>query len=182
MEAGAATIRDYGLGIIPGLLQTPDYARAIIHAAVSDWSAKDVDHRMKGRMARQRRLKSDRAPRFDAVIDESVLHRVVGDQAIMRAQLKQLLELSKRPNVTLRVVPFKTGAPLSANHKFIILEFEPPNVHDVVFIESLTGDYYLDLPHQIDVYKRTFRALVEQAAEPEATYDIISAMIDGQRT
>jgi transcriptional regulator with XRE-family HTH domain len=177
LEAEAASISDYGLGIMPGLLQTPDYARAVVRAAVPRWVPEVVEQRVEGRMARQRLLFSERVPHFEAVVDESVLHRVVGSRAIMRAQLERLLELSDLPGVTLRVIPYAAGALPAGNNKFIILRFALPTVSDVVFIEGLTGDLYLEDPDDVEVYNTTFRTLIHLAASPDTTREIIAAMI-----
>ena len=134
------------------------------------------------RIARQQRLFSEHPPRFEAVVDESVLHRVVGSPAIMRAQLERLLELSDLPHVTLRVIPYDAGALPSGNNKFIILRFAQPTVPDVVFIEGLTGDLYLEEPHDVEIYSTTFRALAQLAAEPDITRDIIMTMIASYRS
>jgi transcriptional regulator with XRE-family HTH domain len=177
LEAEATSIRDYGLGIMPGLLQTAAYARAVVRAAVPRWAPDVVEQRVDGRMTRQELLYSERAPHFEAVVDESVLHRVVGSPAIMRAQLEQLLELSDLPRVTLRVIPYDAGALPAGNNKFIILGFESPGVPDVVFIEGLTGDLYIEGPDDVEVYNATFRTLVHLAADPVQTRAIIAAMI-----
>ena len=181
LEAEAKSISDYGLGIVPGLLQTADYARAIVRAAVPRWVPEVVDQRVQIRMARQQLLRSDGAPRFEAVVDESVLHRVVGSPAVMQAQLERLLELSNLPNVTVRVIPYEAGALPAGNNKFIMLGFALPTVSDVVFIEGLTGHLYLDDPRDVEIYSATFRTLVDLSAGPEATRDIIAAMIPGYR-
>ena len=114
-------------------------------------------------------------------MDESVLHRVVGSRAIMRAQLERLAELSDLPNVTLRAIPYDAGARPAGNNKFIILRFALPAISDVVFIEGLTGDLYLEEPHDVEVYNTTSRTLIQLAASPEATREIIATMITGYR-
>lgn len=181
LEAEAASISDYGLGIMPGLLQNADYARAQVLAAVPRWVPDEVERRVRSRIARQQRLFSEHPPQFEAVVDESVLHRVVGSPAIMRAQLERLLELSDLPHVTLRVIPYDAGALPAGNNKFIILRFAQPAVPDVVFIEGLTGDLYLEEPHDVETYSTTFRALAQLAAEPDMTRDIITAVIASYR-
>jgi transcriptional regulator with XRE-family HTH domain len=181
LESEAVSISDFGLGFIPGLLQTADYARAIVSAAVPKWVPEIVEQRLQGRMARQQLLHADNAPFFEAVVDESVLHRVVGSRAIMRAQLERLLELAELPNVTLRVIPYDAGALPAGNNKFIILRFASPDVKDVVYIEGLTGDLYLDEPSDVETYNTTFRTLVQLAAPPHETHDIIEAMIPAYR-
>jgi transcriptional regulator with XRE-family HTH domain len=177
LEAEAVSISDYGLGVMPGLLQTPDYARAMVRAAVPSWVPDVVDRRVGGRMARQQLLFSERPPHFEAVVDESVLHRVVGSPAIMRAQLQRLLELSDLPSVTLRMIPYDAGA-LPAG-KFIILGFASPMISDVVFVEDIAGtrDLYLDDSREVEVYNATFRALADLAASPALTRTTIEAMI-----
>jgi len=181
LEAEAASISDFGLGIMPGLLQTADYARGQVLAAVPRWVPEEVERRVRSRITRQQRLFSEYPPRFEAVVDESVLHRVVGSPAIMRAQLERLLELSSLPHVTLRVIPYDAGALPAGNNKFIILRFAQPIVPDVVFIEGLTGDLYLEEPHDVETYSTTFRALAELAAGPDVTRDIITAVIASDR-
>jgi transcriptional regulator with XRE-family HTH domain len=177
LEAEAVSISDFGLGFIPGLLQTADYARAIVRAAVPKWVPEIVEQRVQGRMARQQLLHRENAPHFEAVVDESVLHRAVGSRAVMRAQLERLLELSELPHVTLRVIPYGAGALPAGNNKFIILRFASPDVKDVVFIEGLTGDLYLEDPGDVETYNTTFRTLVHLAKSPDKTRAIIAGMI-----
>ena len=128
LESEAVSISDFGLGFIPGLLQTADYARAIVSAAVPKWVPEIVEQRLQGRMARQQLLHTENAPLFEAVVDESVLHRVVGSRAVMQAQLERLLELAELPSVTLRVIPYDAGALPAGNNKFIILRFASPTI------------------------------------------------------
>jgi transcriptional regulator with XRE-family HTH domain len=181
MEAEAASISDYGLGIIPGLLQTPEYARAIVRATLPDLEPEAVEQRVQGRMTRQQLLFRSDGPRFEAVVDESVLHRVVGSPAIMRSQLERLLELSELPSVTLRVIPYEAGALPAGNNKFIILSFVQPAVPDVVFIEGLTGDLYLDDPAEVETYRATYGTLLRLAADPDVTRATIEAALPGYR-
>jgi transcriptional regulator with XRE-family HTH domain len=178
LEEQAASILDYGLVVIPGLLQTPDYARAVLRGVVPELLPEVVEQRVEARITRQRLLTSEDRPHFEAVIDESVLHRVVGSHAIMQAQFDQLLYLSGLPNVTVRVVSYDAGVLPASNNKFIILKFADPEVHDVVYVEGLTGDLYLEDDRDVRIYNLTFRALVQRAATPEATCEIISELLD----
>jgi transcriptional regulator with XRE-family HTH domain len=177
LETEATSICDYGVGVMPGLLQTSDYARAVVRSAVPRWVPDVVEQRVQGRLARQRVLMADDPPRFDAVIDEAVLHRVVESPAVMRAQLAHLLEVTKLPNVSLRVVPYDAGV-MPAVNKFIILGFASPTVRDVVFIEGLTGDLYLDDIADVEAYNLAFRALCDVAATPERTRAMITSKIE----
>jgi hypothetical protein len=99
----------------------------------------------------------------------------------MRDQLVRLLELSGLPNVTLRVIPYEAGALPAGNNKFIILRFASPDVTDIVFIEGLTGDLYLDESEEVETYNTTFRTLVQLAASPGETREIIAAMVPTYR-
>jgi transcriptional regulator with XRE-family HTH domain len=181
LEAEATSISDYGLGVMPGLLQTSDYARAVLQAMVPRWVPDVVEQRVAGRMVRQQLLYSEHSPHFEAVVDESVLHRVVGSPAIMQAQLKRLLELSELPTVTIRVIPYEAGAVPAVINKFIILRFAPSTVSDVVFIEGLTDDLYLDDIHDVEAYNTTFRTLFDLAADPGTTREMITAIIGSYR-
>ena len=178
LEAEAKSISDYGLGVVPGLLQTRDYARAILRATVPKWVPDIVEQRAEARLIRQQQiLASPDAPRFEAVLDESVLHRTVGSPAVMRDQLELLLELSSSPAITVRVIPYAAGALPSANNKFIILRFALPTMSDIVFIEGLTGDLYIEDSADVEVYNATFRALTSLAAEPDETRRMFGQMI-----
>ena len=174
LEAEAVSISDYALSVMPGLLQTSEYARAVLEAMVPRWVPEIVEERVQGRLDRQNRiLAAPGAPRFEAVMDESVLHRVVGGPAIMRAQLEHLLALIDEPAITLRIIPYSAGALPAPTNKFILLRFASPNVTDTVFVEGLTGDLYLDDPAEVEVYSTTFRALMDLAGGLAETRAII---------
>jgi hypothetical protein len=182
LEADATTIRDFGLGLTPGLLQTPDYARAVLEASAANYAPEAVELLIEGRIARQQRvLLAENPPQFRAILDASVLHRVVGSRAIMRAQLQRLLEASELPNVTIRVVPYEAGALPNANNKFIILSFATLALPDVVFFEGLTGDLYIERKEDIDTYNSAFQALERLAASPERTRGIITSIMRSYR-
>lgn len=177
-EAEAASIRDFGLGFIPGLLQTRDYARAVVEAGARQLAPDIVEQRVSGRMVRQQILdRPEGPPRLSAVVDESVLHRVVGSPQVMYGQLSKLLEVSQLPHVDLRVIPYEAGALPAGNNKFIILGFTSQSLQDVVFIEGLTGDLYLDDPNDVEVYSLTFDALRDLAGTTEQSHAIIAATI-----
>jgi transcriptional regulator with XRE-family HTH domain len=176
LEAEATSISDHSVGIMPGLLQTPEYTHAVVRAAahIAARGRRAARGSADGQTAA---APSEHPPSFETVVDESVLHRVVGSPAIMQAQLKRLLEVSALLNVLLRVARYDAGALPAGNDKFIILRFALPTVPDVVFVEGLTGGLYLDDPHDIEVYNTTFGTLVHLAADRRATRGIIAAMI-----
>jgi transcriptional regulator with XRE-family HTH domain len=181
LEAEADSISDFGLGTLPGLLQTPDYARAVVRAVAPQLPPDVVEQRVNGRIARQQTLTSDAPPRFEAVIEESVLHRVVGSAVVMASQLSRLLDVSELPNVGLRVIPYEAGALPVVTNKFIILRFHAAAIPDVVFIEGLTGDLYLDAPEDVKAYFMTFSSLVGLAADADGTRDIIGRELTAYR-
>jgi len=177
LETAAASISDFGVGVVPGLLQTTDYAQAVVKAVYPRLSADEIERRVAGRIERQRLLTSDDPPRFDAVIDEAVLHRVAGDQQIMRAQLRHLLVASRLPKVTIRVLPFQAGILPVITHKFIILSFREPTIESVVFVEGvvgLTADLYLGPREGLAVYQQAFEAMWSMAASPEQSRTMIA--------
>lgn len=179
LESEATLIRDFGLGLIPGLLQTRDYARAVIEATVPELAAGETEQRVAARLARQERiLSADAPPELQAILDISILNRVVGDKSIMKGQLERLLDTSQLPHVTVRVIRYEAGALPVANNKFIILSFTNPELSDVVFVEGLTGDLYFDQSEDTRIYTEAFHALERLAATPSQTQEIISAMIE----
>ena len=107
------------------------------------------------------------------MIDEAVLYRVAGSQAVMRAQLHRLIEMSELPNLTVRVLQYRVGVLPSNNNKFIILNFAQPTVPGVVFVEGLTGDLYFDRAEDVEAYEEAFAFMRELAAPADLTRDII---------
>jgi transcriptional regulator with XRE-family HTH domain len=173
LETEATLIRDFGLGVIPGLLQTEEYARAVIEANVPRRPPDVVEQLIQGRITRQEQiLRAERLPQFHAILDASVLHRVVGSPKTMRGQLQRLLEASELPNITISVVPYEAGALPVPNNKFIILSFSA--LPDVVYVEGLTGDLFIERAEETDIYNAAFRALEELALAPEQTREIIA--------
>jgi transcriptional regulator with XRE-family HTH domain len=175
LETAASSISDWGLALVPGLLQTSEYAHAVVRSGVPVQEAQVVDERVRVRLDRQQLLYSEAAPSFEAVLDESVLHRIVGSPAVMLAQLNRLLEMSELPHVSIRVVPYDAGAVPAGVNKFVILRFPPSDVADIVLIEELTGHRYLDTPKQVETYNTTFRTLVSLSAEPAKSRAMIFA-------
>lgn len=174
LEASAAAISDFGLGVVPGLLQTPDYARAVLTAVHPKLSVNDIEQRVAGRIDRQGLLRSSRPPRFEAVIDEAVLHRAAGNRRILSAQLRHLLAVTEElATVTIRVLPFQAGALPVPHNKFIILSFIENSVPDVVFIELHTRDLYLGPDEGLADYQAAFRAMQDMAATSQASRDMI---------
>jgi transcriptional regulator with XRE-family HTH domain len=173
LEAEAASIHDFGLGVVPGLLQTPDYGRAVLSATRPALPPDVIEQRLASRIERQRLLATANPPEFEAVIDEGVLHRIADSRRAMRVQLEHLLAESERPNVTIRVLPYKAGLLPSNTNKFIILEFATPALQPIVFIEHLTGDLYLDHLEDVAAYQATFGLMREMALTEDETRELL---------
>jgi len=181
LEAEAASIRDFGLGVVPGLLQTEDYARAVLTSTHPPLEPRAVEQRLAARMERQDLLTSASPPDFEAVIDEAVLHRVAGSPAIMNDQLRHLVTASERPNVRIWVVPYEAGLLPFPVGKFIILTFREPAVPGVVFIEGLAGDTYLGPADGLADYEAAFTAMKAMAASEQASRQMIDHMAAAQK-
>jgi transcriptional regulator with XRE-family HTH domain len=151
LEAAASIIRTYQIQLVPGLLQTESYARALIRQG-SATTEKEIARRSELRASRQEILRRPDAPQLWAVIDEAALRRPVGSREIVREQLEHLIEVADHPAVTLQIMPFSAGAHSAMGGPFTILRFAEPDLADVVYIEQLTSAVYLDKPVEVDSY------------------------------
>lgn len=144
-EHDACRIRNYETNVIPGLLQTADYARELIAAALPEADPEGIDKRVRARMARQDAVYLRRdAPDVHVVIDETALIRPVGGPEVMREQLSTLWSFSRRPNVTVQIVPLSVGAHVGLEGPFAIMNFDSPKFPEVVFTEGPGGHAYLE--------------------------------------
>lgn len=168
LEAAATSISDFEPGVIPGLLQTSDYARAIHEGAMPRLEPAVIDQRIEVRRNRQAILTTDDPPQFTGIIDEAVLHRVVGGPSTMAAQLDRVIDACGLPNVTVQVIPYAAGAHPALDSTFILLQFAPP-VPGVVYVEGLVGQMYLERPQDVERYAQVFKRLrALSLSEPES--------------
>jgi transcriptional regulator with XRE-family HTH domain len=174
LEGSASLIRTYELQFIPGLLQTPDYARSVIMLGHDGAGRAEIDRRVAVRRGRQQILTRLDAPRFWVVIDEAVLRRPIGGPFVMRGQVAELLEAGRLPNVTIQVVPFAAGGHAAAGGAFTLLRFPEQDLPDVVYTEQLTGGFYLDKREDVDAYAAAMDRLSAVAASPDRTADILA--------
>ncbi len=176
LEDAAILIKGYEPHCVPGLLQTPQYARALHLAStqVNPVSAEDADRKVELRIARQQILTRPEPPRLWLVLEESVLRRPVGCTAIMRAQLTQLIEAAARPRVTLQVLPTRTGAHPAMFGMFHLLRFSAPELPDIVYGENLTSAFYLDKQSEVAAYAQAIDRLCALAAPADQTQAILS--------
>ncbi|MFC4588267.1 helix-turn-helix domain-containing protein [Sphaerisporangium corydalis] len=173
LESEAASILTYEGLLIPGLLQTQEYAQAITHARWPTTGPSEAERRIHVRMARQDVLTREPAPLFWAVIDEAALHREVGDLESRKTQIRRLAEVSDLPNVEVQIIPFSSGAHGSMDGSFRILTFPDPADRSVVHLENLVGSLYLEMPHQVDRYTLVFDRLRASALGPPESVALI---------
>ncbi len=163
LEAAASVIRNYEVQFVPGLLQSPSYAREVIQLGHPSISRDELNRRVELRMGRKRLLSRPAPPRLWAALDEAVLRRPMGDTSVMREQIEHLLEMTDNPNVTLQIVPFNVGGHSAAGGPFSILRFAEPELSDVVYLEQLTSALYIDKPVEVDRYLEVMERLCVQA-------------------
>ncbi len=163
LEEAAARLRTYENQFVPGLLQSPDYARAVIMLGHGAASEEEIERRVELRMRRQRRLTGPDAPRLWAVVDEAALSRPLGGAAVMRAQIEHLLEMTSYPNIRLQILPFERGGHAAAGGPFTVLRFAEPELPDVVYLEQLTSALYLDKREDTDAYMEVMDRVSVQA-------------------
>jgi transcriptional regulator with XRE-family HTH domain len=173
LEAEATAISDFQSSVVPGLLQTADYARAGHEGAMPRLSSEEIERRIEAKLTRQALLGQDDPPVFSAVLDEAVLHRMVGGPAVMSAQLGRLIEAANRPKVTIQVIPFTLGAHPAVESNFNILEMPSPT-RGVVFVEGLVGSIYLERPEELTRYRQIFERLQTIALSPKDTIALIA--------
>ena len=176
LEQAATLIRAYEGQLVPGLLQTDDYMRAVIGAL--DEVPEEIEQRVELRLGRQALLTRPGAPRLWAVIDESVLRRPVGGPRVMRSQLERLIEATKLPNVTLQILPFGAGAHSSMVGAFSIMRFAEDGLPDVVYLEHLTGAIYLDSRDHVDPYVQAMEGICVRSESPDRTADILGRIVN----
>lgn len=177
LEAAASLIRTYEVQFVPGLLQTPEYARAVILLGHGDAAPDEVERRIEVRRSRQQILKRANAPQFWAVIDEAALRRPIGGLKVMTAQVEALIEASTLPNVRLQIVPFRAGGHAAAGGSFSILRFPEPELPDVVYVEQLTSALYLDKREDVDQYAIAMERLCVEAEPPHRTADLLTDLL-----
>lgn len=177
LEAAATRIRTYELQFVPGLLQTEEYARAVVLLGHSRAASAEIDRRVALRMRRQQVLHGADPPQLWAVVDEAALRRPIGGAAVMRQQVSALIEATRLPNVRLQVVPFAAGGHAAAGGAFTILRFSDQELPDVVYIEQLTSALYLDKREDLEFYALAMERLCVEAEPPERTPELLGRIL-----
>jgi transcriptional regulator with XRE-family HTH domain len=175
LEEAASLIRGYEPHCVPGLLQTADYARAVIRTGFPTAKEEEIDRRVALRLARQEILDQPQPPRVWMVMDETALRRpaaTVGP-AVIRAQIDALIAMSERPAVTLQVMPLSAGLHPALGGLFCLLRFADDGLPDLVYSEALTSALYLDKPQEVAAYLETLDRISAQAAPAERTVRLL---------
>ncbi len=173
LEAETTGIRSYENSLVHGLLQTQEYARAVLRELRPRQTTEQVERQVDLRLARQRRLEDEPALDLWVIHDESVIRRTVGGPLVMRAQLDRLLEVASQPEMTLQVLPFESGAHAGLAGPFTILEFAERTDSRVAHVESAGGFLYLEKEWEVRACEDAFDRLRAAALSPGASADLI---------
>lgn len=180
-EIRATTITNFELMLVPGLAQTAEYAFAIITALMLDREEPDIEARVARRLARQTILARRTPPQVNLIIAETALRLPVGGPEVMGGQLRHLIDLSRRRNITTRVVPADAGAHPGIQGQFVILEYEADPT--VIFIEDRATGLFLDSRRQVDSYRVALAKLMDSALDESDSLDLVASIahdFDGQ--
>lgn len=178
LEAAAGSVRAYEQQVVPGLLQTEAYAGAMIRAARPDITNDEVERRVRVRLGRQSLLDQDDPIDAWIVLDEAVLSRPVGGDAVMRAQLRRLVHAASQPNVQLQVLPFEVGAHAGMDGTFTILDFPEAGDPSVVFAENATGGLFLEKTEELHKYVTIFENIQRAALSRLDTRQLLQQLAE----
>ena len=178
LQEAAATIRTFEIQYVPGLLQTADYTRAVVERGLPNAPASEVQRRVELRMRRAQLLLREDAPQLWAVIDESVLLRVLGDRTVMRDQLDHLAKMAERPNVTLQIVPLNVTNASAPAIPVTYLRFGGLDLPDVVYLEHIRSANFLEDRDETEEYRIVLDRLADEALTPRESVEMLRRTID----
>ncbi len=179
-EDEAQGVRIYGSLFIPGLLQTEDYARAAIRGGLPMASDPEVEDRVQARMERQSVLTKESPLKLWAIVDEAALRRLVGGREVMRAQLVHLADAVKASNITFQVIPFEAGAHPGMPGSFILMDFSDPMDTDLIYVDSMAGDLFLESDADVRRYTLVFDNLRAVALSPGASATFVAELLQDE--
>jgi transcriptional regulator with XRE-family HTH domain len=177
LETNAALIRTYEVQFVPGLLQTRDYARAVIQLGHLDAPTAEIERRVGLRIERQQLLTKPKPPAYWVVVDEAALRRPIGGRRVMHGQIESLIEQTGWPHIRLQVIPFEAGGHAAAGGAFTILRVDDEELPDVVYVEQLTSALYLDKQDDIEHYAGAIARLCVEAEPPTRTAEILTDIL-----
>jgi transcriptional regulator with XRE-family HTH domain len=173
LETDAVALRSFDIGALHGLLQIPDYTRAVLSAQLPHHSAQAIEQLVELRLRRQDRLRGADPLRLTAVVDESVLFRVVGGPDVMTAQMRHLLDLMELPHVVIRVLPFTAGLRRAHMDHFMLLEIPDDLGSDLVYVEGHAGETFLESESDVDLYRDVFDDALARSLDVGASRDAV---------
>jgi len=171
-ESQATRLTDMSLVLIPGLLQTPEYTRAVMHAGGEP--PMEAETRVAMRLGRQAVLSRPDPPAFLAIMDESVLRRLVGGRAVMAEQLQHVIKLAERPNVSIQVIPYQQGSHTGLDGSFVVLEFAKAKT--IVHLEHKRSGLFLDEPEIVAPFVSAVDTLRGMALDPRRSAEFIASV------
>jgi transcriptional regulator with XRE-family HTH domain len=177
LEESASLIRAYEPQVVPGLLQTEGYVRAITAASFPSEQQEDSERRVALRLGRQGLLQRPAPPEYWVVLEETVLRRPIGGPGVMRGQIKCLMEAASRPNITVQVLPFAAGWHPAMYGMYNVFRFPDDAIPDVVYSEGLTSAYYLNKPEETGKYTEALDRMAAQAATPDQSISILRKIL-----
>ncbi|WP_225978023.1 helix-turn-helix domain-containing protein [Gandjariella thermophila] len=178
MEDEACRVREFQLGLVPGLLQTDDYIRAVFAVSPTQWSTDAVEVGVAIRRKRQERLTADPPLEFHAILDETVLHRRLPDVEATRAQLRHIARAAGLPNVTVQVLPSDVGLHYGLVSSFTIVSFPDRQDRDVVYLEHVAGALHVEKESEVAKCRLDFDRLAALALSPEESVALIERVAD----
>ena len=178
-ESAADRLTAFNNAFVPGLLQTPNYARAVIRGVHPSLPEDDVTRRAEVRARRQESLAARGVMQW-LVLDEAILHREVGGPKVMQEQLQRLSDEAARKDIILQIVPFSAGAHPGSQGAFMIMEFPPPDL-PLIYIETLTGNLFLEKSEEVALYRANFQLLIAQALSPVDSLNLINTSLINNR-
>jgi transcriptional regulator with XRE-family HTH domain len=178
LETAATSITEFQTSFLPGLLQTGDYARALMRGMLPRMTQEVLENRAEARIRRQELLLRQGAPTYWAVIDETIFSRQIVTGQLMRRQLDHLIEINKLTNVTIQIIPLTAGAFMGLDHPFVFFRLPELPVPDIVYIEGLTTVNYLEKPSETEPFREAIEHLHAAALDPKTSLERIIEIRD----
>ena len=178
LQEAATTIRTFEIQYVPGLLQTPEYTRAVVERGLPTAPAAEVQRRVELRMRRRELLDRADAPQLWAVVDESVLLRVLGSREVMRAQLEHLIEMAQRPHVVVQFVPLDVTNASAPAIPVTYLRFGGVELPDIVYLEHIRSANFLEDRDETEEYRVVLDRLADEALSPRASLALLRDTVE----
>ncbi|MGW4601949.1 helix-turn-helix domain-containing protein [Streptomyces sp. NPDC004532] len=178
LQEAAAAIRTFEIQYVPGLLQTAAYTRAVVERGLPSASATEVERRVELRMRRRQLLARPDAPQLWAIVDESVLMRVLGSREVMREQLEHLVEMAQYPHVTLQFVPLDVTNASAPAIPVTYLRFGGLDLPDIVYLEHIRSANFLEDRDETEEYRMALDRLADEALNPRESVALLQRTLE----